>query len=58
MTSKDELMNKLGQESCLLKHFEMNDIRGETLVAISYNCGGQSKNWSLVAVWTNSFGIF
>ncbi|KAF2890949.1 hypothetical protein ILUMI_15224 [Ignelater luminosus] len=37
--------------SCLLKHFEMKDIWGEKLVAISDSCGGQNENWSLVAVW-------
>lgn len=37
--------------SCLLQHFEAKNIRAEKLVAISDNCGGQNKNWSLMGVW-------
>lgn len=37
--------------SCLLKYFETLDIRGEILYAVSDNCGGQNKNWTIVALW-------
>ncbi|XP_050511466.1 uncharacterized protein LOC114333083 isoform X1 [Diabrotica virgifera virgifera] len=37
--------------SCLLKHFQIHNIKGHTLIAISDNCIGQNKNWSLVGVW-------
>ena len=37
--------------SCLLKHFSQHNIKGTKLIAISDNCGGQNKNWSLVSVW-------
>lgn len=37
--------------SCLLHYFEKNDIRGNTLVAISDNCCGQNKNWNMVLFW-------
>lgn len=37
--------------SCLLKHFESNNIKGDQLIAISDNCGGQNKNWSIIGVW-------
>ncbi|KAJ8940526.1 hypothetical protein NQ314_010687 [Rhamnusium bicolor] len=42
-------------ESCLLKHFEMNNIEGTKLIAISDNCIGQNKNWTLMAVWLRFF---
>lgn len=37
--------------SCLLKHFEVNDLRGEKLIAISDNCCGQNKNWTIISTW-------
>lgn len=37
--------------SCLLKHFSEHNISGSKLIAISDNCGGQNKNWSIVSVW-------
>lgn len=38
--------------SCLKKHFEQYDIKGERLVMISDNCGGQNKNWVIVSLWS------
>lgn len=35
--------------SCLKKHVEKYDIKGNKLVLISDNCCGQNKNWSMVA---------
>ena len=37
--------------SCILKHFELHNISGSQLIAISDNCGGQNKNWIIVAAW-------
>lgn len=37
--------------SCLLKHFETYNIRGDKLIALSDNCCGQNKNWTIAAVW-------
>lgn len=37
--------------SCLKKYFEKFDIRGETLYALSDNCCGQNKNWTIVGFW-------
>lgn len=37
--------------SCLLEHFSHYNIKGTKLIAISDNCEGQNKNWSLVSVW-------
>lgn len=37
--------------SCLLKHFEQNNITGDKLIAITDNCAGQNKNWTVVSVW-------
>lgn len=37
--------------SCLQVFFEENDIRGKKLIAISDNCGGQNKNWTVVGFW-------
>lgn len=37
--------------SCLLKHFQLHNISGSTLIAISDNCTGQNKNWTIVAAW-------
>lgn len=38
--------------SCLKKHFEQYDIKGEQLILISDNCGGQNKNWNIVSLWS------
>lgn len=38
--------------SCLKKHFEKYNIKGERLVVISDNCGGQNKNWCVVSLWS------
>lgn len=37
--------------SCLIKHFSMFNIKGKKLIAVSDNCGGQNRNWTLVSVW-------
>lgn len=50
----DETKAKRGSDeivSCLKKYFEVNDIHGETLIAISDNCCGQNKNWNVVGFW-------
>lgn len=50
----DEATAKRGSDeiaSCLKMYFENNDIKGEKLIAISDNCGGQNKNWTLVSFW-------
>lgn len=37
--------------SCLKRYFEDNNIRGDVLIAISDNCGGQNKNWTVEMFW-------
>lgn len=39
--------------SCLKEYFEGNDIRSDVLIAISDNCGGQNKNWTVEMFWIN-----
>nr|CAH7725051.1 unnamed protein product [Callosobruchus chinensis] len=46
--------------SCLIKHFELQNIKRKKLIAISDNCAGQNKNWALVSVWLHLLakGVF
>ncbi|KAJ8896684.1 hypothetical protein PR048_002029 [Dryococelus australis] len=37
--------------SCLKKYLEVNNIRGETLIAISDNCFGHDMNWNIIGFW-------
>ena len=50
----DESVAGRGSEeigSCIKFYFESLNIRGNTLVAISDNCGGQNKNWNIQYLW-------
>lgn len=37
--------------SCILKHFDQQNIHCDKLIVISDNCCGQNKNWAIVALW-------
>lgn len=41
----DEIM------SCILKHVRLNKPSSPHLIAFSDNCGGQNKNWNVMALW-------
>ena len=37
--------------SCLFKYFKHFDISGDILYAVSDNCCGQNKNWTMMGFW-------
>lgn len=38
--------------SCILKYIKTKGICAKKLVIFSDNCGGQNKNWNIMAIWS------
>ena len=38
--------------SCILKYLKTKGICAKKLVIFSDNCGGQNKNWNIMAIWS------